>query len=296
MKKVRYCFISTFFEAWLLLLGPEAAVAANFDLGIATSPEGTTLGENLNIEADETNGVKYLSGLKGGGRLDIPIQLSTNFEITMVGNWDPSIKFFLTTENENDIWLWDSYYDEVKGFGTELLNLSEWDWHSSSAKTKNTVKWSVEGDRASLSINNMVAAQTTWSNSDIYTQLVISGIDNADRIYELTGNDKSEDTTELSSTVPEDTTDLSTTDYFESGKQAGIQQCVSDPASCGINVTGTSTNGAHADFNPGTGELYIPMVDVPGAFGIMQTYEVYMVQQPSTFTFDLDMTRVKVVQ
>jgi hypothetical protein len=37
------------------------------------------------------------------------------------------------------------------------------------------------------------------------------------------------------------------------------------------------------------------LVDVPGEFGVMKAYEVYLVQQPSTFTFNLDMNRLKVV-
>jgi hypothetical protein len=47
-----------------------------------------------------------------------------------------------------------------------------------------------------------------------------------------------------------------------------------------------------AAFNPNIGELHIPSIDVPGAFGGMQTYEVYLKQQPLKFTFDLDMGRV----
>ncbi len=75
-------------------------------------------------------------------------------------------------------------------------------------------------------------------------------------------------------------------------KQAGIQQCLNDPASCGISVTSGGTGGAHATFNPCTGELHIPLVDVPAGFGGVQTYEIYLMQQPLTFTFDLDVNRI----
>jgi hypothetical protein len=61
---------------------------------------------------------------------------------------------------------------------------------------------------------------------------------------------------------------------FEEGKQAGIQQCVSDPVSCGITVTSTcddptpaTDGGAHASYNPANGEVHIPFIDVPGPFG-----------------------------
>lgn len=78
-------------------------------------------------------------------------------------------------------------------------------------------------------------------------------------------------------------------------KQTAIEQCQKDPASCGITTTNGTTGGTHATFNPCTRELYIPLVDVPGEFGVMKAYEVYLVQQPSTFTFNLDMNRLKVV-
>ena len=40
------------------------------------------------------------------------------------------------------------------------------------------------------------------------------------------------------------------------------------------------------------GEVYIPFIDVPGPFGDTQVYEVYLIQQPLSFAFDLDMNRV----
>jgi len=71
---------------------------------------------------------------------------------------------------------------------------------------------------------------------------------------------------------------------YEQGRQA----CIANPSSCGID----SADGAHAIFEPSTGELHIPFVDVPGAFGT-QTFDVYLMQKPLTFTFDLDMDRIR---
>jgi hypothetical protein len=50
-------------------------------------------------------------------------------------------------------------------------------------------------------------------------------------------------------------------------------------------------SGGHAHYNPATGEVYIPYIDVPTPFGT-QTYEVYLIQQPSLLTFDLDAERI----
>jgi len=72
---------------------------------------------------------------------------------------------------------------------------------------------------------------------------------------------------------------------YEQGRQA----CIANPSSCGID----SADGAHAIFEPSTGELHIPFVEVPGAFGTTQTFDVYLMQKPLTFTFDLDMDRIR---
>jgi hypothetical protein len=72
---------------------------------------------------------------------------------------------------------------------------------------------------------------------------------------------------------------------YEQGRQA----CIAYPSSCGID----SADGAHATFEPSTGELHIPFVDVPGAFGTTQTFDVYLMQKPLTFSFDLDMDRIR---
>jgi len=72
---------------------------------------------------------------------------------------------------------------------------------------------------------------------------------------------------------------------YEKGRQA----CIANPSSCGID----SADGAHATFEPSTGELHVPFVDVPGAFGTTQTFDIYLMQKPLTFTFDLDMDRIR---
>ncbi|TGO03441.1 hypothetical protein PN36_06335 [Candidatus Thiomargarita nelsonii] len=70
---------------------------------------------------------------------------------------------------------------------------------------------------------------------------------------------------------------------YEKGRQA----CIADPSSCNINSSDNAT------FESSTGELHIPFVDVPGAFGTTQTFDVYLMQKPLTFTFDLDMDRIR---
>lgn len=64
--------------------------------------------------------------------------------------------------------------------------------------------------------------------------------------------------------------------------QAGIDQCKADPKSCGIVI-----ENSHASYNPTSGELHLPVVDV-GA----EKYEVYLKQKPEGFLFDLDLARI----
>jgi len=72
--------------------------------------------------------------------------------------------------------------------------------------------------------------------------------------------------------------------------QDGINQCKADP-----NCKG-STNAIHATYNPLNGEVHIPFIDVPNGIGFVQTFDVYLLQRNGSFTFDLDLSRVALVQ
>jgi hypothetical protein len=78
-------------------------------------------------------------------------------------------------------------------------------------------------------------------------------------------------------------------DNYNKGKQDGIAQgilqCKTDPTSCGI--------GGYATYNPETGELYIPFVDVPGAFANTPSYEIYLLRTSNNYIFELDLTRIR---
>ncbi|MEK8017308.1 MAG: hypothetical protein VSS75_010610, partial [Candidatus Parabeggiatoa sp.] len=80
-------------------------------------------------------------------------------------------------------------------------------------------------------------------------------------------------------------TNLDSNDFFEKGKQEGTQQCVSNPSSCGISITGTTTTATGdciASYNAGTGELNIPCISVPGAFGKLELYDIWLQQLNNT--------------
>jgi len=73
--------------------------------------------------------------------------------------------------------------------------------------------------------------------------------------------------------------------------QVGRQQCIDDPASCGISNDDCLQE---ASYDPTTGKLHIPCLKVPSASGGMTTYEVNFSQRIPSFVFDLDLNNIKV--
>jgi len=79
--------------------------------------------------------------------------------------------------------------------------------------------------------------------------------------------------------------------------EEGKQICIDNPASCGIivsdsNVNPDTSNDCMANYSP-NGQLHVPCVSVPDAFGGITVYDIKLQQQPGVFTFDLDMGSVK---
>jgi hypothetical protein len=78
---------------------------------------------------------------------------------------------------------------------------------------------------------------------------------------------------------------------YDKGVQAGRQQCIDDPASCGIH-----TAWPEASYEPENGKLYIPAVKAPDTSGNITIYEVILNQRAPSFVFDLDLNSVKAHQ
>ncbi len=71
-------------------------------------------------------------------------------------------------------------------------------------------------------------------------------------------------------------------------QQTTIEKCQKDPKSCNIDV-----NVKHATYNPKTGEVYLPFLDVQLENNSLVTFELFLLQQANSFKFDLDLTRIK---
>jgi hypothetical protein len=277
VKILRCCFFSIFIA---FLLG-NAASADTELLNISSYSEGdTSVGENVIVGiVENSGGEKYLTGHNGIGKIQFPINLSSEFEVSVNINCiNGGTDIFIASE-ESQIKVEFGCYSSAgvnMYFQGENSDASAW-----IPSGKNDVKVSVKDSIARLYINDVFSNKFTLTEGDLtYTRLIITGITDRNALYEVRLNGSGSGTQPPPVTGGND---------FEAGKQAGIQQCVANPASCGITV---SSGGAHATYDPSTGEVHIPFIEVPRALGGVQTYDIYFIQQPLTFTFDLDMGRI----
>lgn len=242
--------------------------------------------KHIIVKEDEATGEKWLTGDGNAkreiGQLAFPVNLSGAFDLTI--RLDKNVmKVYLTAEDELNQILLDFCSYCVRIYVTDK-NVDQKIYASSFGYGVDTVRLSVEDNTAKVYVNGLLHKKTDLKPNLKYTRLTVM-MDNRDDLYELyLGGDNSITSTSL-------------TGDFENGKQAGIQQCVSNPSSCGISVTGTTTTVAGdciADYVANTGELHIPCIRVPGAFGQTEIYDVWLKQLNNSLNFELDLNRVKV--
>ncbi|NJO14368.1 MAG: hypothetical protein HC877_01045 [Thioploca sp.] len=275
MRISNYWFLSLMA---IVFLFARNGIAETDLLNLSAYEEGDSppYGENVVVAQSEKTGVKWITGIKTdinvSGQLKFSVNLSGNFEV-----------FF-----EEDFWIEllliaDEY--KIRINGRDLYAGNEYaggDQSNVSSFEKRAWRLSVKNNVAKLYANDVFSQKITLKPDLTYTQLIIRGIGDFEKIYALKNSGSS------GSTQPSNNSS-----DFESGLQAGIQQCLSNPASCGIALNcDSNSGGAYASYNPANGEVYIPFINVPGPFGDPQVYEIYLIQQPSTFTFDLDWNRI----
>jgi len=267
-------------------------------LNLSAYAEGSSppYGENTVVGMIESSDVKFLKNVEDAGKISFPINLSGEFEVSFrlgmsFAYGGGGIDFSLIASDDSYITASFSSYWVYLGVYSKYIPDG---WKIPDNSSINDVKLSVSNGIAKLYLNDVFFNKMTLgSPGSTYVKLNLSGFEGSEKVYALTITGQSD-----SPQLP-----VSDGGDFDSGKQAGIQQCVSDPASCGITVTigGDSVcqfgctgvpSCIHATYNPPAGEVHIPLIDVPGPFGDTQTYEVYLIQQPLTFNFDLDMNRI----
>jgi len=265
MKTLRCCFYSTLFLVGLFF-GPVAHADTDL-LNLSAHSEGAALpyGENVVVAQDEGSSVKSVTGGLETGRLKFPVNISGDFElfikVKLASSWgDSSKKIFLTAEEYKIEFVFGSSTKSLS-FGKERAYDESKAWRKGNT---NELKLSVKGNVAKLYINDVFSQKlTTLKPGLTYTLLLFDKWVKNDQLYEL--------------------------------KIVGSAGATPTPISSGGGECGTASSGdaPHAMYDPSKGELHVPFVDVPGAFGGVQTYEIYLKQKPMGFTFDLDMDRVK---
>jgi len=289
MKMLKLLLLSFLFSL------TQVSLAADYVdlLNLSKYKEGDAvpaLGENLAIGLVEKTGEKYVSVLKdSNGKLTVPVNLSGDFEIL--------VKVRISTENIDELFIIPSNNESESkirvgtGYGwtlSDFFERQEVAWNTSGV---NDYRLLISGSMIKLYVNGLYREKAKLANpaSTVYSSLLMNRIGSNFQLYELKVRN-------LSGTSP-----ISSDNNYETGKQAGIQQCVANPSSCGINVgsnstncttTPSTTNSCIANYAT-NGELHIPCVNVPGAFGKIETYDVWMQQRAGAFVFDLDLNRVQ---
>jgi len=295
------------FSALILLSITQLSFAATDFLNLQDYQEGDkpAYGENIIVRQDEQTGEKWITGTESdeSGTLKFNVNLSGDFEI--IFEESGRIEVFLISDDE-------VYKIRIDGASLYAGNESAGSDQSdaiNSGGSKNEWKLSVANNIAKLYANDIFSKKVSLKADTIYTQLFVRGIgkaafyNSAEELYSLkvtgsTSNNTTTNTTDddsrptCPSTIP---SNILLAEEFEKGKQEGIQQCVSNPSSCGISITGTTTTATGdciASYNAGTGELNIPCISVPGAFGKLELYDIWLQQLNNTLNFELDLNRV----
>ena len=287
------------FSFLLLLTIAQLGLAETEIIDLSGYEEGDIpkhlLGEEITIRQEIKDGetVKYVSGQSSNGKINYTLpNVNNDFEITFVLTTDSmsmfsDIRISLSANNES-IFTFDIGSSMKLGDNDGIYYMkAEWD---SSAKS-NTLKIKVQDGTVKTYINSQFFQSIILEEPDyVYNELTISDLGEDDKIYSMVVNNLDGS--------PTNTVTSDSSNDFEKGKQAGIQQCVDNPSSCGINTsvtnTGTetiATGDCIANYS-NNGELHIPCINVPGAFGNIEMYEVWLQQASGTFNFELDLDRV----
>lgn len=181
MRRFKSWFVSTVF----LLMNSMVATAQTDLLNIASYAEGdTSLGEDLVVSMVEQTGEKYLTGHYGIGQLKFPVNLSSEFEVSVKMNCQTvgQINLFLATEESYIQAKFQCSYSSIYiYFQGERSDDSAW-----VPNAKNEVKISVKENIVRLYINDVFSNKFTLNEGNLtYTKLLINGITSDSALYEV---------------------------------------------------------------------------------------------------------------
>jgi len=267
MKKLTYCFIGTIFllpSFWVTM-----ATAETDFLNLDAYLEGDmpSYGENIVVKQDEKTGIKWISEAAdaiSSGTLKFPVNLSGDFELFIEINSYAREELFLTSDEYKVKLRWNSSGLSSLSAGKDSANVNQ----SGAAKGGiNKIRFLVVNNVAKVYMNDVFDGKITLKPDLVYAQLMIQEISEYTKIYTL----KLDGST---STGTPTTTD-------------GTPNCPTPTDS-----TPTSSGDCMATYSI-NGQVHIPCISVPDAFGGTTVYEVKMQQQPGAMAFDIDLNSIK---
>jgi len=190
--------------SWLLLFN---AVNAAELLNLVSRAEGDkTLGENVIVSKVEQTGAKYVTGYNGLGRLQFPVNLSTDFEV--------SFRIYASSDTLQTILASDESFIQIdigsyggsgingylKGTSVSTVSADESGWTPGSI---NAVKLTVKDGIVKLYFNDAFAGKYTLPKANLtYTKLTFQGIA-ADvmKLYEINAGGSAGTTTPTTPTT-----------------------------------------------------------------------------------------------
>lgn len=260
-----------------LMMTAPGSMAQDYVLDASIMAVGATAGENLVVKegcldpskASCTEKFKWLSSTSSIkiGNLQVLGQLTGDYEVVITADFDDAPKGIklLTADNKGISLAFKGDKDGRQfwpngigngGDGTQFSRLLGWN----GSYNFNEVKITVQQGIANVYTNGTVMGDPiTFEAGQVFERVAFEGITANDRIADV--------------------------------KVRGIQTIASCTPTTVTPPTTSTSGDCTADYSL-DGSFHIPCVRVPGAFGKIDVYDVWMQQQPQSFTFDLDLNRV----
>ncbi|MEK8022102.1 MAG: hypothetical protein VSS75_034935 [Candidatus Parabeggiatoa sp.] len=262
-----------------LMMAMQGSLAKDYVLDATTMAVGATAGENLLVKegcldprkTSCTDKFKWLTSTSPIkiGNLQVLGQLTGDYEVVLTADFgsDPKVIKLLTADNQGisltfngDRGGADFRPNGIGNAANKFIYTSLPGWNSSY--NFNEVKITVQQGVANLYTNGSVMGEPiTFDAGQVFDRVAFEGITANDRIADV--------------------------------KVRGMQtlaSCATAPSTPTSPAAPAASGDCTADYIDGS--LHVPCVLVPNAFGKIDLYDIWLLQQPLSFTFDLDSNRV----